>query len=86
MINIISDTRQDFDNLAATFKDSTWSHDNMQNYFKRLEHNLYLPQLLASSDHGFNGWLKTSLNPVQVLLNPMFLGWSAQIIPRLTVL
>ncbi|KAG6834002.1 hypothetical protein H0H93_012655, partial [Arthromyces matolae] len=59
MINIIAGTRQDFDGLADTFNDKTWSRNNMQNYFKRLEDNLYLTPLLAP-DHGFNGWLKTS--------------------------
>jgi choline dehydrogenase len=82
MINIISATRRDFNGLAAVFNDSTWSYDNMQNYFKRIEHNLYLPPL-ASPDHGFDGWLKTSLNPVQILLEPMFFGWSTQIFIRL---
>ncbi|KAF8911418.1 hypothetical protein CPB85DRAFT_1185708, partial [Mucidula mucida] len=37
MINIIAETRSDFDGLASMFNDSTWSRDNMQNYFKKIE-------------------------------------------------
>ncbi|KAJ7871752.1 alcohol oxidase [Mycena leptocephala] len=70
MINTIGATNGDFDNLAAMFNDSTWSSTNMRNYFKRIENNLYLDELDA--DHGFNGWLKTSLNPTSVLANPQF--------------
>ncbi|KAH0581289.1 hypothetical protein H2248_012388 [Termitomyces sp. 'cryptogamus'] len=74
MINIISGTRQDFDGLATAFNDSTWSRDNMQlTYFRRIEDNLYLVPLL-SPDHGFHGWLKTSLLPFDVFsANPFFL-------------
>ncbi|KAJ3815181.1 alcohol oxidase [Lentinula aff. lateritia] len=72
MINIIAETKTDFDNLAATFNDSTWSRDNMQNYFKRIEHNLYTLGL-DPLNHGYNGWLSTSLNPDLTVLNPMFL-------------
>ncbi|KAJ3930929.1 MAG: hypothetical protein NXY57DRAFT_267621 [Lentinula lateritia] len=72
MINIIAETETDFDNLAASFNDSTWSRDNMQNYFKRIEHNLYTLGL-DPLNHGYNGWLSTSLNPDLTVLNPMFL-------------
>ncbi|KAJ6507702.1 hypothetical protein C8R47DRAFT_55345 [Mycena vitilis] len=70
MINNIGVTGRDFDNLAAMFNDSTWSAKNMRNYFKRIEHNLYLDE--PNPDHGFNGWLKTSINPTSVLANPRF--------------
>lgn len=74
MINIISGTRKDFDGLASTFSDPTWSRNNMQQYFRRLERNLYLLPLLAP-DHGFSGWLKTSALPLDVFVsNPGFLG------------
>ncbi|KAG6899844.1 hypothetical protein C0995_004808, partial [Termitomyces sp. Mi166 len=76
MINIIAGTRQDFDGLATTFNDPTWSRNNMQNYFSRIEDNLYLqPQSqIFYPDHGFNGWLKTSLLPLDVFAaNPLFL-------------
>ncbi|KAG6916041.1 hypothetical protein DXG01_008665 [Tephrocybe rancida] len=73
MINIIAGTRQDFDGLAATFNDKTWSRNNMQEYFRRIEHNLYLLPLLAP-DHGFNGWLKTSTLPLDVFVaDPLLL-------------
>lgn len=49
----------------------------MQNYFKRIERNLYLLPLL-NPDHGFDGWLKTNVNPILDLLNPAFLGEFAQ--------
>ncbi|KAG6815548.1 hypothetical protein H0H87_000631 [Tephrocybe sp. NHM501043] len=71
MINIIAGTKTDFDGLAQTFNDSTWSRNNMQNYFRRIEHNLYLPA--NNTDHGFNGWLKTSTLPTDVFeRNPAF--------------
>ncbi|KAF5378861.1 hypothetical protein D9615_006948 [Tricholomella constricta] len=73
MVNIIAGTRQDFDGLANTFNDQTWSRDNMQGYFKRIEKNLYLLPLLAP-DHGFDGWLKTSALPLDVFVrDPLFL-------------
>ncbi|KAK1224800.1 hypothetical protein PQX77_012284 [Marasmius sp. AFHP31] len=73
LINIIANTRPEFDGLARMFNDPAWSRDNMQDIFKRLEHNLYLG-LPAITEHGFDGWLKTSLNPVLDLLNPKYLG------------
>ncbi|KAG6828259.1 hypothetical protein H0H92_008602 [Tricholoma furcatifolium] len=73
MINIIAGTRQDFDGLASTFNDSTWSRDNMQDYFRLIEDNLYLVPAL-SPDHGFDGWLKTSLLPLDVFVaDPLLL-------------
>ncbi|KAG6827563.1 hypothetical protein H0H92_011286 [Tricholoma furcatifolium] len=73
MVNIIAGTRQDFDGLAVTFNDTTWSRDNMQKYFRLIEDNLYLVPAL-SPDHGFDGWLKTSLLPLDVLVaDPLFL-------------
>ncbi|KAJ7679216.1 hypothetical protein DFH06DRAFT_1465388 [Mycena polygramma] len=70
LINDIGDTRRDFDNLATIFNDPTWSAKNMRNYFKRIEHNLYLNK--SDPDHGFHGWLKTNINPTAVLANPQF--------------
>ncbi|KAJ6507740.1 alcohol oxidase [Mycena vitilis] len=70
MINDVGGTGQDFDNLATMFNDPTWSYKNMRKYFKRIEHNLYLNK--SDPDHGFRGWLKTSLNPSSVLANPKF--------------
>ncbi|KAK6991904.1 choline dehydrogenase [Favolaschia claudopus] len=70
LINNIALTGHDFDNIAAMFNDSTWSNENMRQYFKKIEHNLYLNQ--SDPDHGFHGWLKTNVNPTSVLANPMF--------------
>ncbi|KAJ7683685.1 hypothetical protein B0H17DRAFT_1204983 [Mycena rosella] len=52
MVNNIADTERDFDNLAGMFNDPTWSYKNMRNYFKRIEHNLYLNE--SNLDHGFH--------------------------------
>ncbi|KAJ7184484.1 putative choline dehydrogenase [Mycena filopes] len=69
MINIIAGSRSDFDGIADTFKDPSWSRNNMQAYFKKIEKNLYLlPTLLTLFDHGFSGWLKTTLLPYKNLL------------------
>ncbi|KAF8882011.1 hypothetical protein BD779DRAFT_1445058 [Infundibulicybe gibba] len=72
LINIIAGTTDDFNNLATTFNDTTWTRKNMQNYFKKIEKNLYLPS--SATDHGFSGWLKTSLNPDPTTFVPGFHG------------
>ncbi|KAF7368742.1 Choline dehydrogenase [Mycena venus] len=70
MINIIAGTQTDFNDIATTFDDQSWSRSNMQDYFKKIEQNLYLlPTLLTLSDHGFTGWLKTTLLPYLNLLH-----------------
>ncbi|KAJ6606252.1 hypothetical protein DFH09DRAFT_966443 [Mycena vulgaris] len=70
MINVIAGTRADFDGISNAFGDATWSRDNMQNYFKKIEMNQYLlPTLLTLGDHGFTGWLKTTLLPYLNLLH-----------------
>lgn len=80
MINILAGTRQDFDGLASTFNDQSWSRNRMQNYFRLIENNQYLLPLLAP-DHGFNGWLKTTTLPLDVFVrNPLFLD------PQITAL
>ncbi|KAJ7751949.1 hypothetical protein DFH07DRAFT_1032145 [Mycena maculata] len=70
MVNDIANTEADFDDLALMFNDPTWSYNNMRKYFKRIEHNLYLNT--TNPDHGFMGWLRTSLNPTSILANPSF--------------
>ncbi|KAJ7253467.1 hypothetical protein C8J57DRAFT_1237276 [Mycena rebaudengoi] len=70
LINDIAGTERDFDDIATLFNDSTWSYKSMRTYFKRLEHNLYLDK--SDPDHGFDGWLKTSLNPTSILADPKF--------------
>ncbi|KAJ7140322.1 hypothetical protein C8R43DRAFT_1109628 [Mycena crocata] len=72
MINIIAGTRTDFDGIADTFDDPSWSRKNMQEYFKKIEMNQYLlPTLLTLADHGFKGWLKTTLLPYLSLLHDL---------------
>ncbi|KAJ7767169.1 hypothetical protein B0H16DRAFT_1521096 [Mycena metata] len=70
MLNIIGATKDDFDGLATMFNDSSWSYDNMRKYFERIEHNLDFDK--PNPDHGFHGWLKTSVNPTSILANPIF--------------
>ncbi|KAJ7494445.1 hypothetical protein B0H11DRAFT_936759 [Mycena galericulata] len=72
MINIIGGTQTDFDGIADAFDDQSWSRANMQDYFKKIEMNLYLlPTLLTLADHGFTGWLKTTLLPYLNLLHDL---------------
>ncbi|KAJ7576067.1 hypothetical protein C8J56DRAFT_1062499 [Mycena floridula] len=59
MANDIGGTEGNFNEIAETFNDQSWSRTNMQNYFKLLEHNLYIDQ--PNPDHGFDGWLSTSV-------------------------
>ncbi|KAK7006238.1 choline dehydrogenase [Favolaschia claudopus] len=70
MINLIGVTKGDFNGLATMFNDSTWSFENMRNYFKRMERNLDFDK--SNPDHGFSGWLSTRFSPASVLENPMF--------------
>lgn len=72
LVNVVTGTKDDFDSLAKMFSDDTWSFKNMWNYFKRIEHNLYINP--PSPDHGYEGWLKTNLNPSSVLERPEFAG------------
>ncbi|KAJ7885386.1 hypothetical protein B0H13DRAFT_2277862 [Mycena leptocephala] len=70
MINIIAGTQTDFDGIADDFSDPSWSRSNMQEYFKKIEKNMYpVGTLLTLADHGFNGWLKTTLLPYLNLLH-----------------
>ncbi|KAJ7118936.1 hypothetical protein C8R44DRAFT_789680 [Mycena epipterygia] len=72
MINLIAGTQTDFDGIADAFDDASWSRSNMQEYFKKIEMNQYLlPTLLTLADHGFTGWLKTTLLPYLNLLHDL---------------
>ncbi len=55
----------DWDAIAATFADPSWSAANMRRYFERLEHCDYAPRPKGSEPgparHGFDGWLHTLL-------------------------
>ncbi|KAF8185209.1 hypothetical protein K438DRAFT_1597333 [Mycena galopus ATCC 62051] len=72
LINDVGAMKGDFGALATMFNDSTWSYDNMRNYFIRIENNLYMPD--TDTDHGFDGWLSTDINPTSILAEPMFAG------------
>jgi choline dehydrogenase len=52
---------RDWDEIAATFGDPSWSADRMRAYFERLEHCDYAPRgaTPSPSRHGFGGWLHT---------------------------
>jgi choline dehydrogenase len=58
--------RSDFDNIAALTGDQSWSADNMRKYFVSLEDNHYL--LPAQKGHGYEGWLGTSYQPIDIVL------------------
>ncbi|KAK7024741.1 choline dehydrogenase [Favolaschia claudopus] len=60
--NNIGALREQFDGLAQRLNDESWSRDNMQTYWALLERNLYLAP--PNADHGFDGWLKTSREPL----------------------
>ncbi|KAJ7340809.1 hypothetical protein DFH08DRAFT_1012999 [Mycena albidolilacea] len=70
LLNNIAVTGGDFDNLATMFNDSTWTYENMRSYFKRIEHNLDFNK--SNPDHGFDGWLKTSLSLSSIPAKPEF--------------
>jgi choline dehydrogenase len=53
----------DWDEIAKTFGDPTWSASNMRRYFERLEHCDYAPRG-AASRHGYDGWLHTNIASV----------------------
>jgi choline dehydrogenase len=57
----------DWDAIAATFDDASWSAENMRRYFERLEHCDYAPASQASG-HGDRGWLHTELADVWLAL------------------
>jgi hypothetical protein len=72
MINIIAGTEADFNQISAAFNDPSWTRSNMQEYFKKIEKNLYLlPTILTLADHGFEGWMKTTLLPYLNLLHDL---------------
>lgn len=59
---------RDWDEIARTFGDPSWSASAMHRYFERLEHCDYAPRPPAgrpsASRHGFGGWLHTNVaNP-----------------------
>lgn len=59
---MIKATDKDWNDIAAVTGDESWSAENMDGYYKKLEKNRYLPGLL-SPGHGWDGWLPTRLTP-----------------------
>lgn len=77
MINILSGLRRDFADIRQMTpnNDASWSRKSMQEYYTRIERNTYLPRDKFEATHGFDGWLATSILPVDELLtNPQFAG------------
>ena len=52
-------SNSDFDTIANSFSDPSWSATNMRQYFQRLENCRYLIQ--AGSLHGTKGWQPTEM-------------------------
>jgi choline dehydrogenase len=81
----------DWDEIAKLTGDSSWSADNMRNYFQRLERCGYVAKPKAGQPnptrHGFDGWLSTT-GPelelvfgdkamLQTVLKAVFGAWQA---------
>lgn len=56
----------DFEYIANLTGDSSWSPENMRQYFVKLEKNQYL--LPGVAGHGYNGWLETEEPPLSIVL------------------
>ncbi|APR78651.1 Choline dehydrogenase [Minicystis rosea] len=64
---------RDWDEIAETFGDPSWSAERMRTYFERLEHCDYAPKsrVPGPSRHGFDGWLHTNVaNPWLAVKDP----------------
>ncbi|KAF8183123.1 hypothetical protein BJ912DRAFT_1061356 [Pholiota molesta] len=66
----------DWDTIANITGDTSWSADNMRQYFVKLENNQYLsPSPSNSLGHGFDGWLDSTLpDPRTVFNDPTVVG------------
>ncbi|KAF2174992.1 GMC oxidoreductase [Zopfia rhizophila CBS 207.26] len=58
--------QSDFEYIATLTGDSSWSAQNMRNYFVRMEKNQYL--LPGVEGHGYDGWLGTQTAPLTIPL------------------
>ena len=58
--------QSDFDSIANLTGDSSWSAENMRQYFVKMEKNQYL--LPGVSGHGYDGWLNTEETPLTIAL------------------
>lgn len=63
---MIYPAESDWDNIASVTGDSSWSAQNMRQYWIKLENNQYL--LPGTSGHGFSGWLDISLTSLTLVL------------------
>jgi len=55
-------SNSDWDRIADTMDDNSWSSTNMRQYFQRLEQCRYImPGTLPDQRHGFNGWQPNEL-------------------------
>lgn len=62
--------QDDFQYVASLTGDSSWTPDNMRNYFVKMERNEYLQSLL-SPGHGYDGWLGIDTTPVTLALKDL---------------
>ena len=66
-------SNSDWDFIANTTADSSWSAENMRRYFERLEQCRYIaPPFVGFEDaqrHGFNGWQPTELTDPNIYLS-----------------
>ncbi|RYP49342.1 hypothetical protein DL769_011085 [Monosporascus sp. CRB-8-3] len=51
-------SESDWDYVMNVTGDTSWSHDNMQKIFERIEKNIYLPE--DTPGHGFSGFFQTN--------------------------
>ncbi|KAK5163812.1 uncharacterized protein LTR77_010486 [Saxophila tyrrhenica] len=56
----------DWSNLQSLTGDESWEPSNMRKYFEKLEKCEYLPNTAVG--HGFNGWYKTSLTSLSLVV------------------
>ena len=64
--------QDDFQNVADLTGDSSWSPDNMRQYFVKMERNEYLQSLLSlGNGHGYDGWLGIDVTPVTLALKDL---------------
>jgi choline dehydrogenase len=62
----------DWDYIVNITGDGSWSPNNMQQYFERLERCQYLPK--GTPGHGFDGWLEIELaDPIWETTNDAFI-------------
>ncbi|KAJ3569069.1 hypothetical protein NPX13_g6207 [Xylaria arbuscula] len=57
---------QDWDTIAETTGDDSWTGANMRQYWEKVEKNDYLPSSVVG--HGYQGWLTTSVTYLGLVL------------------